>query len=106
MDSLVGVPASPGKASGYAFWVTDYDSLQNCPVNAIVLCQTPSPNFHNAFVKSIAIVSESGGLLSHGAIIARELQLPCLLQVVNLKTLKNGDLIEVDAIAGTIKRLS
>lgn len=105
-QELSGIVASIGHARGTVFWVNDYESLEACPENCIVLCQTPSPNFHTAFVKSIAIVSESGGLLSHGAIIARELQIPCLLQVVNLKTIKNGDLIEVDTNSGTIKRLS
>ncbi|MBL7556998.1 MAG: hypothetical protein JNM24_14335 [Bdellovibrionaceae bacterium] len=105
-DELSGIVASPGQARGPAIWVTDYESLENCPQDCVLLCQTPSPNFHNAFVKSLAILSESGGLLSHGAIIARELQIPCLLQVVNLKTIKNGDLIEVDTTTGMIKRLS
>jgi phosphohistidine swiveling domain-containing protein len=100
-----GTAASPGKTQGTAFWVTDYNSLTNCPESSIVLCLTPSPNFHSAFVKAKAIVSESGGLLSHGAIIARELKLPCVLQVNNLKTIKNGDLIEIDANKGKIKRL-
>lgn len=103
---LTGIATSPGRARGTAYWVTDYASLESCPPNSIVLCQTPSPNFHNAFVKSLAVLSESGGLLSHGAIIARELNIPCLLQVVNLKTIKNGDLIEVDTNRGIIKRLS
>lgn len=103
---LSGIVASMGQARGIVFWVNDYESLEACPENCILLCQTPSPNFHSAFVKSIAIVSETGGLLSHGAIIARELKIPCLLQVVNLKTIKNGDLIEVDTNSGTIKRLS
>lgn len=101
-----GAVASSGKAQGPAFWVTDYNSLTNCPENSIVLCLTPSPNFHAAFVKAKAIISESGGLLSHGAIIARELQIPCVLQVNNLKTIKNGDLIEIDANKGKIKRLT
>tara|TARA_B110001454_G_scaffold183141_1_gene178137 strand:+ start:72386 stop:73918 length:1533 start_codon:yes stop_codon:yes gene_type:complete len=102
----IGTVASSGKAQGPAFWVTDYNSLLNCPDNCVVLCQTPSPNFHAAFVKGKAILSESGGLLSHGAIIARELQIPCVLQINGLKTIKNGDLIEVDANKGKIKRLS
>lgn len=100
-----GAIASAGLAQGKAFWVTDYSSLSNCPQDSIVLCKTPSPNFHAAFVKAKAILSESGGLLSHGAIIARELQIPCLLQVNYLKTIKNGDLIEVNANKGFIKRL-
>jgi phosphohistidine swiveling domain-containing protein len=101
-----GIAASLGTAQGLAFWVTDYDSLNNVPVGAIVLCETPSPTFHSAFLKAAAIVSETAGLLSHGAIVARELRIPCLLQVPDLKSIKNGDLILVDATNGIVKRLT
>ncbi|MBL7543435.1 MAG: hypothetical protein JNL11_06440 [Bdellovibrionaceae bacterium] len=101
-----GVKVSPGVAQGQAYWVTDYKNLADCPDQRIVLCETPSPNLHTAFIKAKAIVAETGGILSHGAIVARELQIPCILQVRNLKSIKNDDWIEVDAHFGIIKRLS
>lgn len=101
-----GQKVSAGVTNGQAYWVTDYQSLSECPAHRIVLCETPSPNFHSAFVKAKAIVAETGGILSHGAIVARELEIPCVLQVRDLKNIKNDDWIEVDANFGIIKRLT
>ena len=54
--------------------------------------------------KSSAIITEQGGILSHAAIISRELNKPCIVGVKNAtKKLKNGQLIEVDADKGTIR---
>ncbi len=99
-----GQVVSQGKICAPVFWVTSYESLTQCPANVIILCETPSPNFHSAFLNAKGIVSETGGLLSHGAIIARELKIPCLLQVKDLKSLKNGDWIELNTELGQMKR--
>lgn len=106
IEVWTGLSASPGVVSGKAFWVTDYQSLVSCPKDSIVLCESPSPNFNSAFVSAKAIASETGGLLSHGAIIARELGIPCLLQVNGLKSIKDGDMIQVNSKTSRIERLS
>ncbi|KAF1749901.1 hypothetical protein GCK72_016446 [Caenorhabditis remanei] len=52
------------------------------------------------------IVTEIGGLLSHGAVVAREYGLPSLIAVTNATHhFKTGDLVELDSISGTISRL-
>lgn len=52
------------------------------------------------------IVTEIGGLLSHGAVVAREYGLPSLIAVSNATYhFKTGDLVELDSISGTISRL-
>ena len=56
--------------------------------------------------KAAAIISDEGGLISHAAIIARELRKPC---VIGTKTafdaLKDGDLVEVDAEKGIVRKI-
>ena len=51
-----------------------------------------------------AIVTDIGGLLFHAAIVSRELQKPCVIGTKNAtSTFKDGDFVEVDAIAGVVR---
>ncbi|MCI0566183.1 hypothetical protein L0Y46_03215 [bacterium] len=56
--------------------------------------------------KASAIVTDIGGMLSHAAIVSRELNIPCIVGTKNAsKILKNGDLVEVDADKGMVRIL-
>jgi phosphohistidine swiveling domain-containing protein len=70
----------------------------------IILAETTSPEWMPACKKAGAIVTAQGGLLSHAAIVSRELGIPCIVGVADiLRKVKNGDILEVDANANTIK---
>ncbi len=59
-----------------------------------------------AMERASAIVTDEGGLLCHAAIVSRELGIPCVVGTrIATKVLKDGDLIEVDASEGVVKRL-
>jgi len=104
---LHGVAASGGVAEGCARIVADptadEDALQ--PGEILVAAAT-DPSWTTLFVGAAAVVTDLGGALSHGAIVARELGLPC---VTNLRTattaIRNGDVIRVDGNHGTVTRL-
>jgi len=73
----------------------------------ILIAETTAPEIIVACKKAAAIVTNQGGLLSHAAIVSRELGIPCIINtdknvVLNIHT---GDLIEVDANQGTVKIL-
>ena len=54
--------------------------------------------------KSIAILTEFGGLTSHTAIVSRELKKPCVVGISGLiSTVKTGDTLEIDADKGIVK---
>ena len=56
--------------------------------------------------KAAAIVTNRGGILTHAAIVARELGKPCVIGTKNAtKILKDGDEVEVDADKGAVKIL-
>ena len=56
--------------------------------------------------KASAIVTDEGGILCHAAIVARELKKPCVIGTkIATQVLKDGDLVEVDAVAGIVKKL-
>jgi Phosphohistidine swiveling domain len=71
---------------------------------AILVAETTSPELVIACHKAGAIITNQGGLMSHAAIISRELNIPCIVGTGNAtKILKDGDLVEVDANIGIIK---
>jgi pyruvate,water dikinase len=72
----------------------------------ILVARATDPGWIAAFVNAAGIIAERGSLLSHSAIVARELGVPC---VVGLKGatewLRNGDLVRLDGAAGTVEVL-
>ncbi len=57
--------------------------------------------------KCSAIIADEGGIMSHAAIISRELKIPCIIGTkIATKVLQDGDVVKVDATRGTIKKLT
>ena len=58
------------------------------------------------FPASSGILVERGSLLSHSAIVSRELGIPCVVGITGLiNNLKNGDIVQMDGTTGKIKRM-
>lgn len=72
----------------------------------ILIAETTSPELMAACKKASAILTNQGGLLSHAAIVSRELRIPCIVGFGNIThIIKTGDLIEVDGNKGIVKIL-
>ena len=72
----------------------------------ILVCTMTTPEFLPAINRAAAIVADEGGLLSHAAIISRELHKPCIIGTkIATKILKDGDLVEVDAYRGMVRKV-
>ncbi len=72
----------------------------------ILVCSMTTPDYLPAMKRAIAIVTDEGGLLSHASIISRELGKVCIVGTkIATKVLKDGDLIEVDADKGIVRKL-
>ena len=57
------------------------------------------------FPASSGILVERGSLLSHSAIVSRELGIPCIVGITGLlNSLKDGDIVEMDGTTGIIKK--
>jgi len=101
-----GMAASNGKAIGKIRKIFNprKDKFKR---GDILVCKMTTINFIPLMKKAGAIITEQGGILSHAAIVSRELKKPCLVMVKDAtKRLKNGDLVLVNATQGTIHRLS
>lgn len=104
-ETLKGTPASSGKAVGEVLIIDDINKEYDVRGKILVTKQT-DPGWVYLLANSAGVVSEKGSLLSHTAIISRELKVPSVVGVPHLmESLKTGDRIELDADNGTIRRI-
>jgi rifampicin phosphotransferase len=101
-----GTGCSAGKITAVARVVRDPRS-QGLQRGEILVARHTDPGWIAIFSSAAAIVVERGSLLSHSAIVARELGIPC---VVGLKGamdwIKDGETIEVDGATGQVRKIS
>ncbi len=103
---LKGTSASPGKVTGKAKIVLGIQDEHKIESGDVLVARQTTPDLLGAMKKSVAIITDEGGLLCHAAIVSRELKLPCIVGIKNAtKILKDGDLVEVDANKGIVKIL-
>jgi pyruvate,water dikinase len=102
-ESLQGVPLSPGTAEGPAL-VLEQPRLENLPAEGYILvCPSTDPAWVPLFVQARALVMESGGVLSHGAIVAREFGLPAVAGLPGVQhRLRTGQRLLVDGGRGSV----
>ena len=101
-----GVAACPGLVRGRVRVVLDPAQACLVPGEILVACQT-DPGWVVLFPPASGLLVERGSLLSHSAIVARELALPCIVSIRDVTTrLQTGDFIEMDGRAGTVTILS
>ncbi|HEY1968628.1 MAG TPA: PEP-utilizing enzyme, partial [Pseudonocardia sp.] len=73
----------------------------------ILVCEFTDPSWMMLINLAAAMVIDVGGALSHGAIVARELGIPTVINTVDgTRRLRTGDTLRVDAAAGTVELLN
>ncbi len=99
---LSGIGAAPGIVEGRARIMSD--ALDDFEPGDILIAETVDPGWSPVLAAAAAVVLDIGGRLSHGAVVARELGVPC---VVNTKTaartFTDGQLVRVDGSSGTVE---
>lgn len=100
---LVGQPAGHGVVVGRARVVRQAEDLLDFRRGEILICDAVDPNMTFVVPLAAGIVERRGGMLIHGAIIAREYGLPCVTGVPNVcEAVTTGDSITVDGYLGII----
>ena len=105
-QEIKGVVAWKGKAVGRVVKVL-------CPVEAnkvkqgdILVTNMTIPAYLLAMRKAAAFVTDEGGITCHAAILAREMKKPCITGTkIATRVLQDGDIVEVDANIGTVKKI-
>lgn len=101
-DGLLGTPASAGTATGRVRVIMDPVGAHLEPGEILVVPST-DPGWTPLFMTAGALVMEMGGVISHGAVVAREYGIPAVVGVADATTaLRDGQRITVDGAAGTI----
>lgn len=107
---LKGIVVSRGngrKLTGRIHILLDPLKARTFKQGEILVAPMTSPEYIFAMRKASAILTDTGGLTSHAAIISRELGIPCIVGTkIATKVLKDGDLVEVDAEKGLITILN
>ncbi|MFC0252889.1 PEP/pyruvate-binding domain-containing protein [Massilia consociata] len=99
---LRGVPLSPGVARGRVKCLGNAHEKSIEPGD-ILVARTTDPGWTPLFVSAGAIVLEVGGVLQHGALVAREFNKPCVAGIADvLRRLHDGQFVEVDGGHGTV----
>lgn len=83
------------------------EQVRNFPSGNVLVSPMTVPPFISAMKKAAAIVTDEGGLTCHAAIVARELKKPCIIGTkVATKVFKDGDMVEVDATKGIVRKIA
>jgi len=100
---LVGQPAGPGVASGPARVIAGPADLFGFKAGQVLVCDALDPNMTFVVPLAVAVVERRGGMLIHGAIIAREYGIPCVTGVPDAAGLiHTGDRVTVDGYLGVV----
>ncbi len=104
---LRGQIGNKGKITGKVRLLVDTTASPPLEADEILVCTMTTPEHITHMQRSAGIVTDLGGILSHAAIISRELNKPCIVGTGSAtQQLRNGDKIEVDATQGIVRKLS
>jgi phosphohistidine swiveling domain-containing protein len=105
-DEITGIGVSPGIVEGVARVVLD-PNFEDVEPGEILVAPSTDPSWSSIMFLSSALVVDIGGALSHAAIVARELGVPCVVSTVSgSRTIHTGDLCRVDGTTGIVTILS
>lgn len=102
--TLNGNGGSPGSARGRARVIRTLADGDRLGHGEILVAETTAPPWTPLFARAAGIVTDSGGILSHCAIVAREYGIPAVVGVgMGTAVIQDGQLVEVDGDAGTVR---
>ncbi|MBU0590785.1 hypothetical protein KKF81_03070 [Candidatus Micrarchaeota archaeon] len=105
-QEISGIIGSKGKATGTVKIIVTEDDLHKISKGDVIVALTTNPAYTPAMAKAVAFVTDQGGITCHAAIVAREMKKPCIIGTQNATSiLKDGDLVEVDADNGKVRKL-
>jgi len=102
---LKGVGASAGVVAGRAAIVFDVASAGSLGSGAVLVTPQTDPGWAAVFFLACGLVVERGGMLSHGAIIAREYGIPAVIGIRDAtRLIRDGEMLRVDGSTGVVER--
>ena len=100
---LTGIGVSPGRHTGRARVITSLDTDSELEPGEVIVAMSTDSDWGPLFMVAGAAVVETGSIVSHAAIVSRELGIPAVASVENAaQRIRNGDTVTVDGNAGTV----
>jgi len=104
---IKGISAYQGKVTGKVKIVHNPNKAEGFNQGDILVAGMTRPDYLPLMKKAAAFITDGGGILCHAAIVARELRKPCVIGTkIATKVLKDGDVVEVDANKGIVRKLN
>jgi pyruvate,water dikinase len=105
-EKIEGFPGAPGVVEGPARKIMDYHEFQKVQAGDILVCPYTGTAWTPLFVKIAGVVTDTGGMLTHAAIAAREYNIPAVVGTWKAtNSIKDGDIIRIDGTAGIVEIL-
>jgi pyruvate,water dikinase len=101
-SELSGAAMAPGVATGVARIVADPESAGQLGTDYVLVCASTDPGWTPLFLNARGLVVERGGVLSHGAIVARDFGIPAVACAHATQQLRDGDVVRVDGNQGRV----
>lgn len=104
--TLKGVVGQNGKARGRVQIIRSKKEYYKFKTGNILVAPMTTPRYVPLMKLAAAIVTDEGGITSHAAIVSRELGIPCIIATkIATTVLKDGDIVEVDANKGVVRKI-
>lgn len=105
-QAIKGLTAFPGVVKGRVRIVLDNNPNTPFEFDEVLVAISTNPVLAPLMHKALAFVTDEGGITCHAAIVARELKKPCIIGTkFATKVFKDGDMVEVDADKGIVRKL-
>jgi phosphoenolpyruvate synthase/pyruvate phosphate dikinase len=107
IKQVIGTTGNPGKVTAKAFVVkNEHLNLSKLPTGMkkgmVLVVQNAWPEFSKYYRLASAIITNEGGITSHGVVVAREYGIPCVVGTrIATKVFKTGDILEIDGSQGS-----
>ena len=103
-DELAGSPGSAGTVRGPARIVRSIAEADRIQPGDVLVAETTAPPWTPLFATVAAVVTDTGGALSHCAVVAREYGIPAVVGVgIATQAIADGQMVEVDGNAGIVR---
>ena len=106
-ETFIGLGVSAGEAKGIARVLVSPSDIKPTDKDYILVCPSTDPAWTPLFLKAAGLVMERGGMLSHGAVVAREYGVPAVVNIADAtRSIVDGQILHVNGNHGTVSTVS
>lgn len=106
VEEIKGTSAYAGRTQGQVRKILSFADMSKFKNGEVLVTEMTNPDYLPIMKIASAVITDEGGATCHAAIASRELQIPCVVGTkISTHILQDGDIVDVDATSGVIKKL-